>query len=79
MPAEVDIRLGSKYTCGFPATYLFSCISDRKLSSDCKICGKVFCYYIDILEMNDRKQKRAALLQLIGEKCQEIFVTFLHT
>ena len=34
-------------------------------------------YYIDIFEVIDRKQKRAVLLQLIGEKCQEIFGTFL--
>ena len=32
----VDLRLGSKDICGFPATELFNCISDRNLSYDCK-------------------------------------------
>ena len=36
-------------------------------------------YYNDILEVTDRKQKREVLLQLIGEKCQEILGTFLDT
>ena len=70
-----DVGLGSKYTCGFRATELINCISDRNLSSDCKNGG----YYIDILEVTDRKQKRTVLFQLIGEKCQEIFRTFLDT
>ena len=34
-------------------------------------------YYIDILEVTDRKQKLAVLLQLIGEKCQETLEPFL--
>lgn len=33
--------------------------------------------YNDAMELTDRKQKRAILLQLIGEKCPEIITLFL--
>ena len=72
----VDVRLGSKYTCGFLATKLFRCISDTNLSSNCKK-EKRFSCYIDILGMTDRKQKQAVLLQLISGKVQKIFETLL--
>ena len=55
--------------CGFPTAELFNCIFDGNLSSPIAKNGKKrFSYFIDIFDLADRKQKRAVLLQLIGEK-----------
>ena len=62
-----------------PAVEAFSCNNDGNLASEWGKWKKRFQYYAAASGVNDNKQKRAVLLDLVGPAGQKIFETLSDT